>query len=376
MKKLAVLIVLIFFGLLTVWLNYAESEHYPDLTSDPIWSADQLELVASLDTPPGNISVSESGRVFLSLHPDAHPDLNVVELVNGEVSPFPSLNWQPGGSEELAFQQVLSIRLDQQGRLWVLDNGLHGVGQPRLLAFDVTTRELVHQHDFSSDVFGLGSHANDFQISKDGLYIYISDASILAKTPAVVFYNVETQQARRVLENDVSVKAGAYEPVVQGREMTLVGLFTINPGVDGIALSRDGETLYYASVSGDMLYSLPTRHLKYAKANDHILMGFVKPVGRKTMTDAMSTDDQGRLYLTDIEHSAIVRMSADGHRETLLKTETLRWPDGLSFGPDGYLYITCSALHQVLGKLPSDIRDKAPYQVYRVKTDATALAGH
>ncbi|MFC3149629.1 SMP-30/gluconolactonase/LRE family protein [Litoribrevibacter euphylliae] len=376
MKKLAVLLTLIFVGLLSIWLRYTESEHYPDLSSEPLLDESSLELVASLDTPPGNISVTSQGRIFLSLHPDAHPDMNVVEWVNGEAKAFPDPSWQPGGAQEFAFQQVLSIRVDQQDRLWVLDNGVHGVGQPRLLAFDINTKALVHQYDFDSDVFGVGSHANDFQVSADGYYIYITDASIFAKTPALVFYNVDRKEARRVLENDISVRAGAYEPIVQGREMTIAGLFTINPGVDGIALSRDGETLYYASVSGDFLYSIPTRHLKYGKANDKILASFIEAVGRKTMTDGMSTDAAGGIYLTDIEHSAIIRMDAEGHRQTLLKTDLLRWPDGLSFGPDGYLYITCSALHQVLGKLPSDIAQNAPYQVYRVKLDAVGVAGH
>ena len=153
-------------------------------------------------------------------------------------------------------------------------------------------------------------------------------------------------------------------------------IWAINPGVDGITLSRDGEMLYYASVSGDLLYRLPTRHLKYAKANDRVLAGFVEPVGRKTMTDGMTIDDQNNVYMTDIEHSAIVRMAPSGERTTLLKTDKLRWPDGFSFGPEGYLYVTCSALHDVLGKLPGNVQAKAPYPIYRIKTNQNPTAGH
>ena len=370
MKKLAVFLLFLGLGFVAIWFKYAETNHYPDLGTTPLWDENRLELVANLDMPPGNISVSPKGRVFITLHPDAFPDVNVAELVDGQVRPFPSVNWQPGGSEELAFQQVLSVRVDQQNRLWVLDNGIHGIGQPRLLAFDIDSGAMVHQYDFGNDEFGIGSHANDFQVSHDGLYVYLTDASIFAKSPALVFYDIELGKTRRVLENDISVRAGEYEPVVQGQPMTIAGVFTINPGVDGIALSQDGETLYYASVSGDFLYSLETRHLKYAKANDRILATFAEPVGRKTMTDGMAIDASGNIYLTDIEHSSIVRMDAEGNRTTLLQSDRLRWPDGLSLSSDGYLYITCSALHQVLGKLPSFTREKAPFQIYRIKLDS------
>ncbi len=376
MKKLTFLCVIVALATLFIWWRYAETGHFPDLTTAPIWSEDKLELVAELPTPPGNVAVNQDGRVFLTLHPEARPEFNVVELVDGEVIPFPSAEWQPDGIQEKSFQEVLSIRIDQQNRLWALDTGSHGIGQPRLLAFDLSSGALVHEYDFPSSIFGLGSHANDFQVSPDGLYLYISDASILAKTPALIVYSVEKRESRRILENDASVKSGHYEPVVQGRPMTVAGIFTINPGVDGIALSRDGETLFYASVSGDMLYKLPTRHLKYAQANNKILAGFVEPVGRKTMTDGMTTDNQNNVYLTDIEHSAIIRMNDQGERTTLLKTDKLRWPDGFSFGPDGYLYITNSALHEVIGRLPSDVKKQAPYPVYRIKTDQEAVSGH
>ena len=102
MKKLAVLLLFLGMGFVAIWFKYAETNHYPDLGTTPLWDENRLELVANLDMPPGNISVSPGGRVFITLHPDAFPDVNVAELVDGQIRPFPSVNWQPGGSEELA----------------------------------------------------------------------------------------------------------------------------------------------------------------------------------------------------------------------------------------------------------------------------------
>ncbi len=53
----------------------------------------------------------------------------------------------------------------------------------------------------------------------------------------------------------------------------------------------------------------------------------------------------------------------------------LGWPDVLSFGSDGCLYVTCSVLHYVLGELPSHLTEHAPYQVFRIKLDTEGVAG-
>jgi sugar lactone lactonase YvrE len=94
------------------------------------------------------------------------------------------------------------------------------------------------------------------------------------------------------------------------------------------------------------------------------------------MSDGLSSDAAGALYLTDPEHSALVRLGADGRLATLLRDPRLRWPDGLSFGPDGWLYVTCSALHQVIGRTPGQVRSSAPFHVFRFRPGAEAPAGH
>lgn len=376
MKKLLYLCLILAVAFGWSWHRFAEDRHFPDLSSDPLLSDDKLEVVVDLKTPPGNVAVSETGRVFLTLHPEASPLMNVVEVKDGIVRPFPDMSWQPSGSNPLRFQEVLSIRIDQHNRLWVLDTGIHGFAEPRILAFDLTTAEMVYQYDFDKNTFGIGSHANDFQVTRDGKTIFISDASIFGKSPALVVLDVEAKRARRVLENDMSVLAGGYEAVVQGRAMTVAGVFTIDPGVDGIALSRDQQYLYYASVSGDNLYRLPVSSLMDETLTPSQLAAAVEPYVRKTMTDGMTTDNQGNVYLSDIENSAIIQVTPDRKLITLVKSDRLRWPDGFSFGADGYLYVTASALHQVIGKLRSEIKEKGPYQVFRIATEQSATAGH
>jgi len=348
---------------------------FPDRTAKPLFAFDVVEKVADLPKPPGNLAVSSDNRLFFSFHPEGRPDIRVAELVDGKVVPYPSMEFQGAGKSGVYFDTVLSVRIDSRNRLWTLDLANHGLGQPRLLAFDLKTDRLVHQFDFSESSAGPGSHLNDFQVDPAGENIYIADASIFAKTPAILVYNIKRRQCRRVLEKDISVMPEKYIPVVQGRKMRIFGLFAIRPGVDSIALDKSGEWLYYALVTNNYMYRIQTKFLKDASLSSIQLSSHVEKFALKTMSDGLTMDVAGNIYITDPEHSAIVRLRPDGKLETLLKNANLRWPDGLGYGPDGWLYVTCSALHQVIGKTPGSMKSRGPYQIYRFKPGVPGIPG-
>ena len=99
--------------LITLYVRYGGGGDFPDRTGTPLLRAvTALEHVANLPTPAGNIAVSAGGRVFVSLHPEARPKWKVVELVGGEMRPWPNEAFQ-GGSDPRAFREVLSLRIDR-----------------------------------------------------------------------------------------------------------------------------------------------------------------------------------------------------------------------------------------------------------------------
>jgi sugar lactone lactonase YvrE len=377
LKYLLMLTLLLLLALAgTVKLRYGGGEAFPDRHTEPaLLPETALEVVANLPSPPGNIAVSADGRVFISVHPEAHPALKVVELINGQMVPFPNLAYQ-NGSDAQAFDNVLGIRLDAQRRLWTLDNGTHGIKPARLLAFDIGSGRLVHQFTFPRELAGLGSHLNDLQVAPDGRFIYIADASFFAKTPAIVVYDVEQRRARRVLQGHASVNAERYVPVVQGRRMEVLGLLAIRPGVDSIALDATGEWLYFAPVTNLDLYRVRSADLRNQQLSADQLAARVETYAAKTMSDGITMDLADNIYLSDLEHSAVVRLRTDKTMETLVQSPRLRWPDGFSFGPDGWLYLTCSSLQYVIGLPPSSVTAHAPYQVFRFKPGVPGTAGH
>lgn len=360
---------------------YGGGESFPDRSGEPEFTGDVLEKVADLDMPPGNIAVSADGRIFFTQHPEARPSLKVVELINGVPSPFPNMAFQTGQyedgkSEPAYFRNVLSVRIDRYNRLWTLDNGHHGFDAARLLAFDLDDGRIVHEYVFPPSLADLGSHLNDFQVSPDGRTIYIADASFFALDPAIIVYDVQHRAARRVIMDHPSVVAEKYIPVVQGRKMQAFGLVAIRPGVDSIALDHEGEWLYFAPVTNNHMYRIATEHLRNHKLSYEMLLPKIEQFAEKTMSDGLTMDKQGNIYISDLEHSAVLTLGQDKQLTTLIKDERLRWPDGFSFGPDGWLYIACSSLQQVIGRTPGQIRAAAPYQIYRFKPGNEGIPGH
>jgi sugar lactone lactonase YvrE len=343
--------------------RYGGGGDFPDRSGAAMLGADALEVVANLDHPPGNVSVSASGRVFATFHPEARPPLGVFELVNGSPVAYPP-GGLPGG---LTLETPLSLRVDKRNKLWVLDYGRHGLGQARLLAFDLATDALVYRHDFPSKIALTGSNLNDFQVSPDGRHVYVADASLFLQIPAIVDYNVGQQRGRRLLQGHESVLPEKFVPVVHGARMQLWGMFAVRPGVDSIALDDAGEWLYFAPLTSRSMWRVRTADLDDESLPRETLEARVERFADKTMSAGIAIGPDGTLYLTDIEHDAIVALGQDRRLRTVIRDERLRWPDGLSFGPDGWLYVTCSSLDSVLLGGADAVPKGAPYQIFRLK---------
>lgn len=370
---IALFILVLFIGLSVAALEviYGGGESFPDRSSDPQRPASALEVVADLDYPPGNIAVSADNDIFFTFHPEGRPPYNLAELVEGKAAPLRFNN-----PDNITVQTVLSLRIDQQNRLWLLDYADHGQGQAQILAIDLSTRDIVHHYQFSSAVAGLGSHLNDFQVDANGEHIYIADASILGLTPAIIHYDTVKRTARRLFEDHESVMPDHFVPVVGEQKMLMFGVFAIRPGVDSIALDRHGEWLYFAPVTDEHLHRVRVKDIHDPTLTTTQIAQRVERFAKKTMSDGITTDDSGRIYLSDLEHSAITVLSPTGELSTLVKDAKLRWPDGFSFGPQGTLYVSASSLQHVIAKPASYIAQHGPYQLFKIETGFSATPGH
>ena len=357
---------------ITVRVRYGGGDHYQDLSTPPLLDNAQLERVLQYPQPIGNVAISSDGRIFFTVHPESRPQGNkLLEWVAGAALPYPS-----GAVQPHLFNTVLGITIDQQQRLWSIDHGRQGFGDPRLLAFDLRTGELVHDYKFTKEIAPIGSFLQDIRVSPDGRNVIISDGSILRKNPALVVYDVATKTARRILEAHESVVAENLLIQNSIKDLSFFGgLFTLKGGVNGIAIDPENEWLYFAAINNGGLYRIRMEHVVNAILPKNELHSLVERYSDKPLSDGLSVDVDGNIYVTDVEHNAISIVSNDRQPKTLMRSSDIRWASAISFGPGGYLYVADSAFPELVLETKEHINRQGPFSIFRFKTGHAGTPG-
>lgn len=313
---------LVIVGLLAVFLIgfkllYGGGEPYPDISGQPTIAAERVSAPIQLPFPPGMVAASPEGRIFYTYHmlhrPERFTDATVFEWVDGRGVPFPSQEIQP------ELHGAMGITVDRQGRLWIIKPGaLDGV-QTRLIAVDMASGEIVVDHFFAD---GEAGFAQDMRVTPDGRSVILADTGLFRfTTPSFIVFDVDSQSARTVLAGHPSVSPQDWVMrKTNGEPYRLAfGLLTFVVGVDGLALTGDGEWLYYATMSHDSAYRVPTAALLDEKLSDEGIAEQIEFVGNKPMSDGIELLPNGDIVITDVENGGLAIMTNEGELTTLTK---------------------------------------------------------
>jgi sugar lactone lactonase YvrE len=366
---LILLIAIIALFILFVYLRFGGGREYIDVSSDPVYQTDEVELFFSYDEPIGNVAVTrnpgEKTRVFFTVHPESRPENNhLLEIVDGKAVPYPDQN-----SQDTLFSSPLGVFIDSNNWLWVIDHNNHAAELPRLTAFDLNTNNVVHTYEFPRNVAERFSFLNDISVSPDGQYVFIADVSFFAQNPSLIVYNVTEGWSRSVLDGHPSVFHQKYVPVTPAKKMSFIfGILQLLTGIDGIDVSHDGKYIYYAPMSGDSLYRIPVNVVTDRDLDDKDISAAVELVSPKPLSDGIRLDKKGNIYITDIEHQGVYVVSPEGKGFTLVKDQRIRWADGLSIAGDGYVYLADSDIPNQMLQSKKHIKQNSPYHIFRFKT--------
>lgn len=329
----------------------AQAPPIADNTDPGFGASGQVEIVAAIPDPdPSGIAVI-GGHLFLSFpkHDGDHPGPVLGEWQNGRLVPFPDARMASATTGDPAGRlvSVHGITTDTRGRLWVIDDGKvqgHPIapGGAKVVGFDPATGQVVAKV-ILRDALLAGSHMNDLRIDlthgAQGT-AYVADSSFDGN-PALVVVDIATGRQRRVLAGDPRVKADpGYQTVLDGR---VLHQDTDHPsfpggGVDGVTLSPDSATLYFAALASRRLYSIPTALLADFAKDDAALAAGIRDEGDKGAADGLATDRWGRLYTTAADHDAVYRRNLDGGFDLIARDPRFVWPDGI-FADDHHVYV-------------------------------------
>jgi sugar lactone lactonase YvrE len=324
---------------------------------------------------PTGVTVADDGRIFVC-YPrwGDRVEFTVAELRDGEEIPYPDAavnvfdRDRPG--ETLA--SVQSVVVDPAGRLWLLDTGSIELG-PRIdgaaklvcvdLQRDAIVRTIVVPPDVALETTYLNDIRFDLRRGEAG-YAFITDSTNGEGPGGLIVVDLATGDCRRALHDHptVSITPG-FLAVIEGRPVPGLAMAS-----DGIAISADGERLFYCPLASRRLFSVAVDALIGGDAESTIT-----DHGEKGASDGLESDAQGRVYATNYEHGAILRRSPDGDWETVVHGPDLLFVDTLSLAADGRLYFTVNQLHRQPDYQGGEDRRRPPYAVLRTPVDGTPV---
>ncbi len=348
-------------------------------------SIGKIERVAEFHgAMPTGVTVSETGRIFINFPKwGDQVDYTVAEVRDGKTHAYPSAAFNRESADPArGLISVQSVVADGRGRLWILDTAAPGFAAPKaggakLVAVDLKTDQVVKTVVFPADVILPTTYVNDvrfdFRQGREGV-AYITDSSLAGPGAIIVLDLASGKASRRLSGSSFTAAEPGFVPRVEGKVMATTGpdgkTQPFKVASDGIALSPDGATLYFTALSSRTLYAVPTALLRDPAVGEAELEKAVRNLGEKGASDGIEADAAGAVYAGDYEHNAIRKLAPGGQWTTIAQGPDMLWPDTMSIGPDGYLYVMANQLHRQAGfNGGADLR-RQPYRLLRVKIGA------
>ena len=328
-----------------------------------------FEVVAELQQGPGNITVTPAGDIIVSLHQFFDHAVRVARVNDdGSLTEF---------AAGARLDSVLGLQADANGVVWLLDNAMRNNGQRRLIGWQPGDDRTIADIDLTA-VSVAGSFLNDLAVDTPTKTAYIADPAA-GDNAALIVIDLASGKGRRVLQGHISVTPSVTDLIIDGVPVRIrkEDGSEVRPhvGVNPIALDSAGEWLYYGPMHGYTMYRIRTADLRDADLTATELAARVERWAGRPISDGISLDDAGNIYLGDLARNAIGVIGPDRRYRQWVDDPRLSWIDAFSFGPDGQLYAVANQLHRTATLNGGVSATRAPYLVVRLRPLATGTTG-
>jgi len=302
-----------------------------------------------------------------------------------------------GGRYDFCLDWVLGFHADANGVLWILDSAKStdraDPAHPRPAAlhakyvgWDTKSNKLYKVLDLDSVTVPQSQH-NDFAIDlKHGVLIDADEAigensNGVGNTAALVVTDIRTGKSRRLLQGDSHVTPNTDPIRWKAQAGQRDASWGLRVGVDGIALDRNQEWLYFSPLSSYEMYRVRMIDLLDTTLSDAQLSAKVEFYAHKPYNGGLTIDANNNLYLTEVGRHTIGIIPPDTREyRAYVSDPNMIWPDGVTYISDGFMYSGAAQLIQTgvfqSNAVPKGSANNAPpYRIYRFRPEAPGTPG-
>ena len=340
----------------------------PPETSAKTNASSSLKVAITLPNAQTNgVAIAPGGRIFMVIAKQKGQDVpQLAEYKSGQLVPYPDAgwnSWKPGNDASHAWVHANSVRFGPDGTLWVVDFGSPGLGQadvkhgPKLVGINTASGQVVETLYMDSQTRS-DSALDDVRFNDD--HAYLTDAG----WPGLIVVHLPDGAMYRVLSDTDSVKA--LKPLRgEGHELQDKHGKPIYFHADQLEVSPDGKLLYYQPCSGPMSV-IETAFLNDPKLSDTERAKHARTFVNNGTAGGTAIDRQGNVYVSDADHSSVLKVTPSGKVSTLVHDPRLIWVDAMWITSDGRLWMPAAQMDRTPDFNNGKLSVKYPMQVFTI----------